>query len=136
MARPNRRNAPKYAERHEVETATDQMRGTDLECRDLQHTWAYVTTTHIVRLRYYRQLHVCQRCGTERTREISETGHIYQSTYSYADGYQIKGLGRIAGEAKDALRLAAIKRQNVNAVRGKAKDEDMPRFKATRDDVT
>jgi hypothetical protein len=70
-----------------------------------------------------------------RIREMSESGHVYAETREYPDGYLTKGLGRIAGEAKDAVRLAATLRGSVTERRGKAREDDMPRFGATRNAV-
>lgn len=67
-----------------------------------------------------------------RVREMSEYGHVYAQTYGYPDGYLAQGIGRIAGDAKDAVRLASVRRFNVTEIKGKAKEVDLPRFGATR----
>jgi hypothetical protein len=129
----DRRAAPQYAERHEVEDAAAQMPSTHLDCRVMRHSWVREDAVHIARLRYFRVSFICQRCSTRRISEVSESGHEYASTYEYAEGYLSHGIGRIVGEGRDAIRLAALQRDTVREVRRKATDEDMPRFGATRE---
>lgn len=131
MSRP-KRQPPKYADAREVLAASDQWTDEQIECRELGHHWRATDAVHVARLRYYRIRHTCERCGIVRTRELSDTGHVYAQTYDYPEGYLIVGLGRIAGDGKDAVRLAAIRRIAVTEVRGRAKESDMPRFGATR----
>lgn len=130
MGRP--RQAPKFADARDVQRIAPQWTDEQIECRDLGHHWRPSDVTHIARLRYYRVSHECVRCGMVRIREMAETGHVYASTYIYPEGYLVQGMGRVAGDAKDAVRIAAIKRAQVTEVRGRAKDSDMPRFGATR----
>lgn len=136
MAGPERRT-PHYADPQDVaRVAQSQWTDGQIQCRDMGHHWAPMDAMHVARLRFYRVSHGCGRCGIVRVRELSERGHVFATTYTYPDGYLVQGLGRIAGDAKDAIRVAAIKRTaGVREIRGKAKDEDMPRFGATRRDV-
>jgi len=121
-----------YASRAEVEAATEQWPTDYLDCRFMRHSWARGDAVHVVRLRYYRASYVCTRCGTRKILEISDSGASFAQTYEYPDGYLAQGVGRIAGEGRDAIRLAAVLRGGVTNVRGKAKDSDLPRFGATR----
>jgi hypothetical protein len=136
MASASRREPPRFAEPGDIEHAAEQWSESVLECRDTGHHWERARASHIRRLHYYTVIHICSRCGMFRTREMSESGHVYANSYTYPDGYLLKGLGRIAGEAKDAIRALALTRAtDVTEVRGRAKDEDLPRFKATRDAI-
>jgi hypothetical protein len=131
MARPPRQ-PPMYAERGDVEAAAVSWTTQQLECRDMGHHWVPMDAVHIRRLQYYRVSHNCSRCGMVRVRELSESGHVYATSYEYPDGYLLQGLGRIAGDGKDAIRLAALLRGDVAEIKGRAKDTDLPRFGATR----
>lgn len=132
MARP-RRQPPAYATPDEVRDASEQWSSAQLECRDLGHHWRPSDAVHVRRLNYYRLSHSCERCGMRRIREMSERGHVYAQTYEYPDGYLLKGLGRIAGDARDEVRLqATLRGQAITEVTGRAKDSDLPRFGATR----
>ncbi len=131
----DRRPAPEYADRHEVEAAAANMSSAHLDCRIMRHSWERADAVHIARLRYYRVSYVCTRCQTRRVAEVSESGHEYASTYEYADGYLSHGIGRIVGDGRDAIRMAGLQRAAVREVKRKATDEDMPRFGATREDI-
>ena len=133
MARP-KRQPPSYAEPADIERVADQWTDQQLECRDLGHHWEPQDVVHVSRLRFYRITHVCQRCDMLRIREMSEYGHVYAQTYRYPDGYLAEGIGRIAGDAKDAVRLASVRRfTDLVEVKGKAKEVDLPRFAKTRE---
>lgn len=105
---PDLRRAPTYAAPDAVAEAARDMPDTYLECRDYAHAWrplsASRTPTGFVRVRQ------CSRCHTERHEELSQHGGIVSSHYTYPDGYLLSGLGRIAGDSRDALRLASIVR--------------------------
>lgn len=128
----SRRRVQRFAELADIERQVDLWTDAQIECRDLGHHWLPVDAIHVARLHFYRVSHGCARCGMVRIREMSESGHVYAQTYQYPDGYLAQGLGRIAGDAKDAIRVAAIRRAAVTEVKGKAKESDMPRFGATR----
>lgn len=131
------RRTPRYADADDVaRLASAQWTEAQVACRDMGHHWAPLDAIHVARLRFYRVSHGCERCGIVRVRELSERGSVYATTYRYPDGYLVEGLGRIAGDAKDAIRLAAIRRTyNAREIRRQARDEDMPRFGPTRRDV-
>lgn len=81
-----------------------------LLCRDIGHRWrpqrAKITGEHT-----YLQGLVCSRCRTERTRELSMSGHVLSSSYTHPDGYLApKGTGRIDTDGRDALRLESVLR--------------------------
>ena len=127
------RQPPHFADVDDVQRVADDWSTDFLQCRDVGHHWVPEDAVHVIAARFYRVIHACTRCEVRRTRELSERGHVFAQTYDYPDGYMIKGLGRIAGEAKDALRLASTLRGTVHDVRRKKlTDDDLPRFAATR----
>jgi hypothetical protein len=62
---------------------------------------------------YESQL-LCQRCDTVRTRFLSRSGANLSTNYDYAEGYTVKGLGRLSGEDRDVIRLQSIQAVLVN----------------------
>lgn len=53
----------------------------------------------------------CRRCTTEVVRFYSQTGaRLPGGGYTYAEGYQNKGKGRLTGSDLDALRLESFTR--------------------------
>jgi len=129
-----RASGPRYATPEDVEAQAAQWSAEVLACRDTGHHWQHEDVAHIARDRYYRVQDVCPRCGMSRYREMSERGHVYATSYAYPEGYLAKGLGRIAGEGKDMVRLASILREGPREVR-RAADSGEPRFGATRREV-
>lgn len=127
------RNAPRYAEVDDVRRVAASWSTDHLLCRDVGHHWVYQDATHVRAARFFRVIYACTRCEMRRTRELSESGHVFATSYQYPDGYVAVGLGRIVGEAKDAMRLEAIMRGALHEVkRRNLRADDLPRFGATR----
>lgn len=99
---------PKVASPKEVRAAVVKMPETFLRCRDLGHTWLQYRVKRI-RGGFERDL-FCRSCKTNKHMFISPKGEILASNYSYNEGYQIVGLGRIQAEGKSVLRLEALDR--------------------------
>ena len=125
--------APRYAELADVERLADEWAPGVLACRDTGHQWGDSQAVHVVRFGYWKISQRCPRCGCTRYREMSERGHVYASTIEYSEGYLAVGLGRIAGNTKDAVRIAAVRRTYaVTTNRRRNDDEAAPRYSATR----
>jgi hypothetical protein len=97
------RSAPDFA----LESVIDGMTLEHLQCRDFNHSWRPYTASRHTNGLIERQLR-CSRCRTIKVQTLNRWGHVVAGRYDYADGYVIKGLGRIIGEEKDHLRLASI----------------------------
>lgn len=91
-----------------VEKAVGTMDLDFIVCRDLGHPWRKHNARLLGKENCYEQTFVCPRCGTERVRFLSLRGAILDSHYSYADGYQVKGIGRLTGTDRDKIRLRAV----------------------------
>lgn len=76
-----------------------------LSCRDFGHSWRAHTAGFDRKESYWVRVLRCARCATERLQYVSATGSILSGRYLYPDGYQHKGLGRLTGSDRDALRL-------------------------------
>lgn len=79
-----------------------------IECRDYGHQWAAWQAAELPRRRGFEQRLRCRRCRTVRHRILSRFGEILSSSYVYADGYLVDGLGRLDGTDRGQLRLASI----------------------------
>lgn len=79
-----------------------------LLCRDFGHTWKPWTAEWIPQRRQYVESLVCTRCTTVRRRLLDEYGAMLGNSYTYADGYQVHGVGRLSGDDRNDLRLAGL----------------------------
>lgn len=102
------RRKSKVATPKDVRGVAGKMPEEFLRCRDLNHVWAQYRVKR-VRGGYERSLY-CRSCKTAKHQFISPRGEILAGHYTYNDGYQIKGLGRIQADSKAVLRLEALDR--------------------------
>jgi len=77
-------------------------------CRDFGHSWKPYTAVYIPQRKHYLETLLCVRCKSARRRLLDRTGSQLGSAYTYNEGYQVKGLGRLSGHDKDAVRLASL----------------------------
>jgi hypothetical protein len=104
------RETPKYASMEDVQEVAQNWSDQFLECRTYGHHWRPQAATYTKDKRAISTVHVC-RCDTERRSMLdARTGWVLSVHYVYPDGYTTKGLGRITGDAKGALRLAGVHR--------------------------
>ena len=107
-----------------------------LECRTYNHKWAPQRATWNAEYRYYHIVQVCTSCKSQRTMDMNHRGHLVtRPTISYAENYLMPpGMGRITGEAKDVVRLAAVTRTfPMEKVTGKKAREAVPRSQIARE---
>lgn len=90
-----------------LEAVIDTMKLEHIQCRDFAHAWRPYTARRMITGGFEQTLR-CSRCYTRRIRELDRRGGVVHSGYDYADGYVIKGLGRVTGSEKDHLRLKSI----------------------------
>ena len=95
-----------YALRGEVERFAQTLSDKFLACRELGHNW--MPRTAALKDNYYDRVLRCSRCRTERHQTVSRSGEVLSSNYNYREGYQAKGLGRVVGDGRSALRLESI----------------------------
>lgn len=110
MARRKRRIVADEADAGEVEQWVAHLKQSWLLCRELGHTWKPFTARFVIEQRAYERSLRCSRCATERREVLDSSGHKVSSQYVHPDGYLHKGLGRITGEGRDALRLESLTR--------------------------
>jgi hypothetical protein len=110
MARRTRRLRVAEAEPSEVEQWAHHLKQSWLLCRELGHTWKPHTARYVPEQRAYERTLRCARCTTERRQVLDGSGHVVSSQYAHPDGYLHKGLGRVTGEGRDALRLESLTR--------------------------
>lgn len=103
-----------FAEVRDVSKAAREMHVDMLTCRDFGHMWAART---INRYRdYFERVLVCGRCATEAVQRLGRDGTVLDRRYSYAEGYLMKGVGRLDSVGKGALRLAIFDSMASNVI--------------------
>jgi hypothetical protein len=81
-----------------------------LMCRDAGHAWRPYSADWSGEWGCWERSLVCQRCSTIRRQRLSRLGSVLGGHYEYPEGYQHKGLGRLDGSDRDALRLESLHR--------------------------
>lgn len=107
MAR-SKRQPVKFADVKEVRKAARSMEDPHVHCRTMGHVWAHRTVEHVKE--GFLQVLGCKTCTTTKEQIINRRGEILSSKTIYAEGYVIKGLGRLRADTKDVLRLESLKR--------------------------
>jgi hypothetical protein len=115
------------ADASEVKRQARQWTDDVLECRTYGHIWRPHSARYNSRYKYWQVVQRCQRCTSERRRQLTQRGKRTSSYIDYVDGYLSEGLGRITGEAREILELATITRVfTVERVSGKAAEAEPP----------
>ena len=104
------RRGPEFADPHEVADFAANLEDNWLFCRTYQHNWKPWSAHWSGELSCYEVKIRCNRCTTKRVQRMSDKGQVLASHYEYPDGYLHEGMGRIAGEARDMLRLESVTR--------------------------
>jgi hypothetical protein len=114
-------DGPRYAEPDEVSRQAAAWSKAILECRLYGHHWRPQRAVYHDQYRFYYLVQACPRCHTERHTELNPAGYL------------TKGIGRIVGDGRDALRLAAIER--LYTLTATDELDERPHSRATRDDI-
>lgn len=106
----------KIASRADVKSAAKKLPEGFISCRDIGHTWRQF---RVIRVRggFNRDL-FCPTCKTNRHEFISRTGEKLSTGYTYPEGYQVKGMGRIVGDGRSVIRLESVVRVLDKAIAG------------------
>ena len=94
--------------RTDVNTAIGNLATDHLHCRSYGHAWTPWRAEALPRRQGFEQWLRCQRCGTTRHRTLTRWGEVVASSYTYPDGYQMAGVGRLTGDDRGAIRVASI----------------------------
>jgi hypothetical protein len=81
-----------------------------LACRDQGHSWEPIEATWLQDGNIERILG-CTRCETRRVQYLDKRGYVIGGHYEYADGYQMKGLGRLDTDGRAILRRTHVMQQ-------------------------
>jgi len=100
----------KYATEREVLAAARQWSDEVLRCRTYGHNWQPRNAVINRRHKFIYVEQECSTCHTVRHQEMSMRGAVYAQWYTYIDGYLLDGVGRIAGEGRDAVRISTVMR--------------------------
>lgn len=124
MARsqPKTKRAPiQWADPNEVADWAGDLEEAWLFCRTYAHNWKPWTAHWSDELGTYEVSIRCNRCATRRVQRMSDKGAVLASHYEYPEGYLHAGMGRIAGDSKDVLRLESVTRLVTKQDRRKAR---------------
>lgn len=97
-------------ENFDVDQTIHGMRSDFLQCRDFGHSWRPYTARYSHEDKAFETILRCSRCRTKRIRWIARNGEQVAADYDYAEGYIIKGMGRLTGAERNALRLESVMR--------------------------
>lgn len=92
----------------DLDDALKNMNVDYIQCRDFGHSWRPHTARWLESQQHYESQLRCSRCGTMRQRFLSRTGAQIGGAYLYAEGYRVKGVGRLTGGDRDKVRLRSI----------------------------
>lgn len=105
---PAEKEKPRFATSDEVSAFAENLPEKFLQCRDLGHNWK------AWQVRFegggYERVLRCNRCACRRFQTLSNHGAVLSNRYEHPEGYLHQGMGRIAGEGRETLRLTAMKR--------------------------
>lgn len=110
MARPTSRQPVLFADPAEVRDFAAELDEALLQCRELGHLWSPWTASWSGEEGCYHRTLRCDRCTTERNQSLSDRGAVLTNSYVYPEGYLHEGMGRIAGDGRDMLRLESVLR--------------------------
>lgn len=98
----------KVASVKDVKSAVHDLAEEHLRCRDIGHVWHQYRVKR-VRGGFERSM-FCRSCKTNKHQFLSTRGEILASNYTYNEGYQFRGLGRVQADGKSVLRLESLNR--------------------------
>jgi len=78
------------------------------ECRDWSHSWTPFRAWKI-KGGGWEEHRLCVNCNSTLIRLIDKQGYTVYRRIAYADGYVLKGLGRLSANDRAAIRLASVK---------------------------
>lgn len=102
--------SPEFADPQEVADFAAGLESEWLFCRTYQHNWKPWSAHWSDHEGCYDVKIRCNRCTTKRVQKMSDKGTVLSSHYEYPEGYLHAGMGRIAGESRDVLRLESVTR--------------------------
>ena len=118
-----RRIEVRFADVKAAQEAAEHLKPQHLECREMGHIWRPWSVRWVPDHLTLERILRCTRCRSKKKQEVDRNGTlISRGGYEYADGYSLD-IGRIAGGAKDALRLVSILRQ-VETIGNKVPEEE------------
>lgn len=98
----------KMASLGDVEKLAEALTDQYLHCRDFGHQWRMANAKREGNIRTRTMF--CPSCKYQKYQTLDSHGLVIEEKPDYPEGYLIKGLGRIVGDVKGALRLASVDR--------------------------
>lgn len=127
MARSRSRQPVLFADPAEVREFAAHLSEALLQCRELGHLWSPWTASWSNTEGCYHRTLRCDRCTTERSQTLSDKGTVLTNQYAYPEGYLHAGMGRIAGDGRDMLRLESVLRSTQGPPNFKKKNTSRKR---------
>lgn len=93
----------------DVEEYAQGLSDSFLHCRELGHVWRPRSVIRIPDGGFTRTL-VCAQCTTTRIQDLNAWGVAVRNRYRHAEGYLMRGLGRMDSTSLGVLRREAITR--------------------------
>lgn len=113
---------PKAISAEDLKKFADTLPDNYLMCRRYGHNW--VPRTAIKKKWWFEATVACDRCDCTRVEVINLRGEIVKKLMYYPKGYLAINLGRIIGESKNGLRLAALERHLAGTVTEEIEEEE------------
>lgn len=125
----------KYADPAAVEEWITKWSEALFRCRYYGHDWQDHRARFNDLYGFFSVTDRCSRCFSLKHKELNRYGHqISKSQIEYVDGYLIKGLGRIIGDSRDVVQLAAVKSiYKLKTISMEEAANDIPRAASSRD---
>jgi hypothetical protein len=101
-----------------LDTLSDEF----ISCRDWGHSWQPHRFIVTKGRKLFHVILVCDRCSTQKTKQIDSNGELINSSYVYPKGYLIPAYGRFSKKDRDAMRLAIV---NVLSKNKEIAEEDV-----------
>lgn len=88
----------------------EEMTDEALSCRAGNHSFTVPVTAAKRRGGWETRMACRNKCGCERYQQLDTLGIVVKSSIRYPRGYLLKGVGRLTGYGKGAMRVANLSR--------------------------
>lgn len=111
----------KHATPDDIRDIVNDLTEQYLLCRTYGHAWKPQGAVYSKDRRTIHTTQICA-CESDRYQDLDgRNGAVIKSHINYSEGYLIKGLGRVTGDAKGVIRLATVTRSYGLALRATRK---------------
>lgn len=101
----------RWADREKVEKAAEEWPDKFIQCRIYGHSWRPLTVAR--HGAGYEVTQRCSSCRNQRSQDMDSNGYSSPWRMTYVDNYLLKDMGRVDGDGRAVLRLAAIRHMKI-----------------------